>query len=162
MPTIQDMMFGQKGFFTKQEPSAESDAAAIARLDRLSIILDSAIRVPIIGTRIGLDPILNFVPVAGVVVAKSLTAYIIWEAHRLGVPKRVLGRMLANLGIDFGISIVPLAGWVGDAFFRANLRNVALLKAHLHERSGTHRVKETAAHHASTPIIDGEWVRNAR
>ncbi|GHD08734.1 DUF4112 domain-containing protein [Tianweitania populi] len=159
MPTVQDMMFGQKGFFARQEPSAESDAAAIARLDRLSIFLDSAFRVPIIGTRIGADALLNFIPGAGLIVAKSLTAYIIWEAHRLGVPKRVLGRMLANLGIDFGISIVPLAGWVGDAFFRANLRNVALLKAHLHERAGTHRAKPASPQHGA-PIIDGDWVRN--
>lgn len=159
MTTFQQAMFGQQGYFRRQEPTAESDAAAIARLDRLSIFLDSALRVPIIGTRIGADALLNFVPGIGVIVAKSLTAYIIWEAHRLGVPKRVLGRMLANLGIDFGISIVPLAGWVGDAFFRANLRNVALLKAHLRERAGTRPVKASRRERAA-PIIDGDWVRN--
>ena len=158
MPTYKNTMSGQKGFFARHEPTAESDAAAIARLDRLSVFLDSAFRVPIIGTRVGADALLNFIPGAGTLVAKSLTAYIIWEAHRLGVPKRVLGRMLANLGIDFGISIVPLAGWVGDAFFRANLRNVALLKAHLHERAGTHRAK-TVPRDEAAPVIDGEWVR---
>jgi hypothetical protein len=158
MPSFKQTMFGDQGAFSRAQPTAESDAAAIARLDRLSIMLDSAFRVPIIGTRVGADALLNIIPGVGVVVAKSLTAYIIWEAHRLGVPKRVLGKMLANLGIDFGISIIPLAGWVGDAFFRANLRNVALLKAHLHERAGSHRVKAPMPEHGA-PIIDGDWVR---
>jgi hypothetical protein len=26
---------------------------------------------------------------------------------------------------------VPVAGWIGDVFFRANLRNMALLHQHL-------------------------------
>jgi hypothetical protein len=66
--------------------------------------------------------------------------------------------MITNLGIDFGISIVPLAGWVGDVFFRANLRNVALLRAHLQQRVATHGVK-AAQPESVAPVIDGDWVR---
>jgi hypothetical protein len=111
----------------------------------------------VLGTRIGADALLNFVPGAGVVVAKTLSAYIIWEAHRLGVPRKVLARMLSNLAIDFGISIVPVVGWVGDAFYRSNLRNVALLKAHLHERAGSY----PRTNIPEGRVIDGEWSRLA-
>lgn len=147
-----------RSFLRPDPASAESEAAALQRLERLSVFLDSALRVPVIGTRIGADALLNFIPGAGVLFAKSLSAYIIWEAHRLGIPRRTLGKMLANLGIDFGISMVPLAGWVGDAFFRANLRNLSLLKAHLHERraSGWPQTRSRKA----APVIDGQWVRN--
>jgi hypothetical protein len=158
MTTYKQASSGAQGYFRRQEPTAESDAAALARLERLSVMLDSTFRLPIIGTRIGFDPLLNLIPGAGVLVAKSLTGYIIWEAHRLGAPKHILGRMIANLGIDFGMSIVPLAGWVGDVFFRANLRNVALLKAHLQERAATHGVK-AAQPESGAPVIDGDWVR---
>ena len=158
-PNMKQRLFAGKSVFHREKPTPEGDAAALARLERLSVFLDSAFRVPLIGTRVGADALLNFIPGVGLVVAKGLTGYIIWEAHRLGVPKRVIGRMLANLGIDFGISVVPLAGWVGDAFFRANLRNVALLKAHLHERAGTHETRPPAPENAAG-TIDGEWVRN--
>lgn len=138
--------------------SAETEAAVLQRLEHLSVFLDSAFRVPVIGTRVGADALLNVVPGFGVLFAKSLSAYIIWEAHRLGVPRRTLAKMLTNLGVDFGISIVPLAGWVGDAFFRANLRNLNLLKAHLHERKAGYRPQAGAR--TAAPVIDGQWVRN--
>lgn len=147
-----------QSLFSRGEPSRENDEAALRRLDRLSIFLDSALRVPIFGTRIGADALLNFVPGAGLIVAKSLSAYIIWEAHRLGVPRSVLMRMVGNLAVDFGISIVPVAGWIGDAFYRANLRNVALLRSHLRQRAGTYRA---TSRKASKPIIiEGEWQRS--
>jgi hypothetical protein len=39
--------------------------------------------------------------------------------------------MMGNVGLDALISSVPLAGSVGDVFFRANRRNMALLRKHL-------------------------------
>lgn len=146
-------------FFGAVPPSAESDAQALKRLDRLAWLLDSALRVPVIGTRVGADALLNVVPGAGVVFAKGLSAWIIWEARRLGVPREVLGKMLANLGLDFAISLVPLAGWVGDVFFRANLRNMALLREHL---EGRRRGGYGSTGPEREPVtIDGEWTREA-
>ena len=67
----------------------------------------------------------------GLLTSKGLSAYLIWEARRLGVPTGNLMRMVGNVGVDFAISAVPLVGWVGDVFFRSNLRNMALLRDHL-------------------------------
>lgn len=114
------------------EITADADRAALhARLDALAQLLDSAIRIPGTSVRIGADAALNIIPGVGTLVAKGLSSYIIFEARRMGVPKTTLLRMIANLGIDFVISAIPFAGWVGDAFYRSNLRNIALLKAHL-------------------------------
>ena len=42
--------------------------------------------------------------------------------------------MVRNVGLDALISAVPVAGWVGDVFYLANLRSVALLREHLERR----------------------------
>lgn len=106
------------------------------RLAALARALDTAFAIPGTNIRMGADALLNVIPGAGTLFAKALSGYLIWEARRLGVPRATLMRMIGNLGIDAAISIVPLAGWVGDIFFRANKRNLALLDAHL-ERMGS-------------------------
>ena len=52
--------------------SPENEDAALRRLDALARLLDSAFALPIVGTRIGADALLNLVPGAGVALAKSL------------------------------------------------------------------------------------------
>jgi Domain of unknown function (DUF4112) len=102
-----------------------------ARLDSLARFLDSAIRVPGTNVRFGADAPLNLIPGIGSLTSKGMSAYLIWEAHRLVAPMTTLLRMAGNVGVDFVISAIPMAGWVGDVFFRSNLRNMALLRKHL-------------------------------
>lgn len=140
--------------------SPENERSALRRLDALARVMDSAFALPIIGTRLGADALLNLVPGAGVIVAKGLSAYLVWEAYRLGVPRAVIARMVGNVVVDLGISVVPLAGWVGDVFFRANLRNVALLRGHL---AGRHAGAPRTDEKRRPPMtIDGEIVRETR
>jgi hypothetical protein len=106
-------------------------AAARQRLETLATLLDSAIRVPGTNVRFGADALLNVIPGLGTVAAQALSAWIIIEARRLGVPPSVLLRMVLNLGVDTIVSSVPVLGWVADLFFRANRRNVDLLRRHL-------------------------------
>jgi hypothetical protein len=102
-----------------------------ARLDTLARFLDSAIRVPGTNVRFGADALLNLIPGIGTLTSKGMSAYLIWEARHLGVPMSTLLRMAGNIGVDFVISAIPVVGWVGDVFFRSNLRNMALLRSHL-------------------------------
>ncbi len=113
---------------------AGPEEGARARLEAIARVLDSRWRVPGTGIRFGADAVVNLIPGLGLAAAKGVPAYLIWEARRLGVPTKTLLRMVGNLGLDAAISAVPLAGWVGDVFFRANLRNVALLREHLERR----------------------------
>ena len=105
--------------------------AALARLDRVAWILDSAFAVPGTSLRVGADAAANLLPGVGPLLSKGVSAWLILEALRLGVPRAVLLRMAGNVALDAAIGAVPLAGWVADAFFRANRRNLALLRAHL-------------------------------
>ena len=113
---------------------AGREERARARLEAIARLLDSKWRVPGTGIRFGADAVLHLLPGVGLLAAKGVSAYLIWEARRLGVPTGTLLRMIGNLGLDALISAVPVAGWVGDVFYRANLRNMALLREHLDKR----------------------------
>jgi Domain of unknown function (DUF4112) len=112
---------------------AERDAA-LRRIETLAHWLDDRYRVPGTRFRVGLDGLVGLIPGVGDVVTNSLTAWIIYQAWRLGIPTTTLMRMIANLGIDTAVGIVPLAGDLLDLGFKANRRNVRLLRRHLAER----------------------------
>ena len=46
------------------------------------------------------------------------------------MPRLLLARMLANVLLEGAVGAVPVAGDAFDVFFRANRRNIALLRAH--------------------------------
>jgi len=106
-------------------------ANTLRRLDALARLFDSAWAVPGTRIRFGLDAVLDLIPGIGGLLANGVSLYLLWEAHRLGAPKALFARMIGNVAIDTVLGMVPVAGWVGDVFFRANLKNVALLRRHL-------------------------------
>jgi hypothetical protein len=110
---------------------AASDVRSQARLEAIADLLDSRWRIPGTGIRFGADALLSLLPGLGPVVSTAISGYLVWEARRLGVPTGTVLRMVGNLGLDGLISAVPVAGAVGDVFFRANRRNMALLRRHL-------------------------------
>jgi Domain of unknown function (DUF4112) len=63
--------------------------------------------------RLGVDGLLGLVPGIGDTATALIASYIVLEAWRLGAPKGTIARMLANLGIDYVIGLVPLAGGLG-------------------------------------------------
>jgi hypothetical protein len=110
------------------------DVERLERLRRLSWWLDSRWTIP--GTRIGfgLDGIASLVPVAGDTATAVVSAWIVAEAARYGVPKSLLVRMAANVGIDWLVGSIPVLGTIFDVAFKANRRNINLLHRHLEER----------------------------
>lgn len=107
----------------------------LERLDAIARLLDAAVRVPGTNFRVGADALLNIVPGVGTLVAKGLASYLVLEARRHGAPTSTLMRMAGNVAIDLAISAIPVVGWFGDAFFRANQRNIALLRAHIERKA---------------------------
>ena len=112
-----------------------SRAERIARIDRLATLLDTRFAIPFTKIRFGADSLIGLAPGVGDAVTTALALYIAYEAHRLGAPKTVLARMLGNVAIDGMVGIVPVAGDVFDVMFRANRRNVRILREHL-DRAG--------------------------
>jgi len=102
------------------------DEAALKRMETVAYVLDESVRVPGIGFRIGIDPVLGALPVAGDVVSGAFSLYIVAESAYLGVSFTTLVEMLANITIDVVGGAIPYAGTVVDAIWKANKRNVAL------------------------------------
>lgn len=101
------------------------------RIRRLSRLMDSSIRIPGIGFRIGLDPIIGLVPGAGDLISTAFSAYIIYLATRFGLPFSVIRLMVFNIALEAVVGTVPLIGDLFDAFYKSNIRNLALLEKHL-------------------------------
>ena len=103
----------------------------IEQLRRLAWTLDALGRVPGTRLRFGLDSIIGLTPVVGDAIMSTISLYIVFEAARLGLPRHKIGRMLANVAIEAAVGSVPLLGDIFDTFWKANLRNVAIIHAHL-------------------------------
>lgn len=99
----------------------------VARAQRLSGLLDTALRIPGTRIRFGLDPILGLFPGVGDAIAALLGGYIVWAGVRAGAPRLIVGRMLANVAIDAIAGAVPAAGTIFDVAFKAHRRNARLL-----------------------------------
>lgn len=118
-------------FLGRRDPKAIAHASR--RLDRLATLLDSAFRVPFTRLTFGLDPVMSMVPVLGSAFGTMVSFYVVIEAVRLGAPKWAIAKMMANLGFDFVLGAVPVLGPFLDASFKANKRNVAILRRALAE-----------------------------
>jgi hypothetical protein len=84
-----------------------------------------------------LDPIVGLiVPGLGDVLGAGVGLFVVMVAVQKKLPAVVVARMLVNLGIDTAVGMIPLVGDIFDFAFRANQKNVALLRArHASRRS---------------------------
>ena len=103
--------------------------AAVERLDRIATLLDSQFSV--FGIRFGIEPIVGVVPVLGDVAMGLWSGYLVLEAARQGASKGDVAKMIVNVGLDTLIGSVPVIGSVFDVLYKANKRNVRILRRHL-------------------------------
>lgn len=113
-------------------------------IERVSKVMDSAIKLPVIGG-VGLDAVLGLFPVAGDAASAVVSISLIAKSMRYGVPPEIISKMLANVLIDLLFGAVPVLGDLADMWFKANERNVRVLKEYLGDEA--------------TGIIDAEVVR---
>jgi len=110
-------------------PERYRDPASVRRrLDKMEHLLERAVRIPGTNKRLGLDVILDFVPVGGSVVAAAMGTWIAWEARNLGVSRGTVVKMGANIGFDMLLGAIPFVGAIPDYFFRSNTRNMKLVR----------------------------------
>lgn len=100
----------------------------LARLDAVAKLLDIAFILPGTNIRYGIDGIIGLIPVVGDIIATALSLWLVREARALGAPWHITARMLGNVAIQGVVGTVPVAGDAFDVLFRANIRNVRLLR----------------------------------
>jgi hypothetical protein len=103
------------------------------RLEWLAWFSDSAVTIP--GTRrsVGADGLLSLVPGVGSLVGTGMSLYVFGEALRHGAPARLLTRMGLNIAADTLLGAIPFVGFLFDMVFKANQRNVNLLRQYMRE-----------------------------
>lgn len=119
----------------------------LQRIEKLATLMDDQFKVPVVGWRVGLDPIIGLLPVGGDWVTWVASVYILWVAVRLDAPMGLLGAMTVNIVIDLITGYVPGAGDLFDAAFKANRKNVNLLLEHFGatERNGRIELDDSAS-----------------
>lgn len=111
--------------------ASPAERAALERTRKVARLLDEAIPVPGTDYRIGIDPVIGLLPVSGDLVTGVIGLYIAAEAALVGAPRRVVGRMLANILADVVIGSIPILGDLFDAVWKANVKNVGLFEDHV-------------------------------
>jgi len=99
----------------------------LVALQRFAVLMDEQFAIPLIGTRIGLDALIGFVPGIGDAGGALLSSWIILGALRHRVPAVHILRMVLNVALDTMVGAVPVLGDVFDIFFKENVDNVALI-----------------------------------
>jgi hypothetical protein len=124
-------------------PTGRDPASVRKRIEAMEHLLEGLFKIPGTNYRIGLDVILDVIPIGGDVIGSLMGAWMVWEARNLGMSKMQMARMFGNVGIDFLLGAIPIVGAIPDALFRSNSMNLKIIKRHLDK------------HHPSTAIVEG-------
>ena len=127
-------------------PVGRDPASVRRRVEAMEHLLERLFVIPGLRRPVGLDVLLNIIPVVGDLVGTVLGAWIVWEARNLGLSKFQLARMAGNVGVDTLLGAIPFIGAIPDYFFRSNSRNLRIIKRHLDK------------HHPGTRTIEGDIV----
>lgn len=95
---------------------------------RIAEVTDTAIRLPIVGWRVGLDFVLGLIPGIGDGLMLLVAARIVWLARKMGAPADLQRAMIRNCLLDFALGFLPVVGDMIDLFFKANHANVKMLE----------------------------------
>ena len=113
-------------------PPEEKDKRA--RLEPLfrwvAIVMDELIALPNSKFKFGLDPLIGLIPGIGDTASAIVSALVLIQAARCGLPKILLARMSLNILINEIVGIIPGVGDVFSFWFKSNKRNYELLLAH--------------------------------
>jgi hypothetical protein len=109
-------------------------------ISRLSYLMDKQFRFPGTNFRFGLDPLLNLIPIAGDMTGLLISGGLLLAMVRKGASNKVVVLMTINILLDATIGAIPVIGQIFDFFFRANSRNIQLMREHYlenkHQGSG--------------------------
>ena len=126
-------------------PAIGTDPQSVRqRVEAMEKLLERLFVIPGIRRPVGLDVILDVVPIVGGVASAALGTYIVWEARNLGMSKWQISRMAGNVGVDWLLGLIPWVGAIPDFFFRSNTRNLRIVRRHLDK------------HHPGTRTVDGQ------
>ncbi|PHI20348.1 hypothetical protein CEQ90_07730 [Lewinellaceae bacterium SD302] len=109
----------------------------LAWVDGFSRLLDTKFRIPGTSVRFGLDFLMGLVPGVGSVASLGFSGLLIITMARHGASGMLAARMIFNVLLDTIVGFVPILGNLFDLFYKANYRNLELMREFYGE--GKHR-----------------------
>ena len=136
--------------------SANSKTSTILnQVDRLAWLLDNSIHIPLINYRIGLDALIGLIPGLGDAAGLIVSSFIVLQAIRLRAPRAILLRMVFNIVMEALVGLIPVLGDLFDATFKANARNVRLLRLTLEEPANSRAINAASGKGVITAVLAG-------
>lgn len=110
-----------------------ADDDRLTHVERIARLLDSEYRFPGTRFRFGLDPIVGLIPGVGNLATSLVSCLLVWTMMKHGASGNVVARMAVNVALDSLIGAIPVVGNLFDFAYKANQRNVELLRRHYRE-----------------------------
>ena len=99
-------------------------------IDKISSLLDNQFRIPFTQVRFGVDFLIGLIPTAGDWLSFGISSLLVFSMMRRGIGVGMLLKMLGNITLDATVGSIPIVGDLFDLHYKANRRNVDLLKAY--------------------------------
>ncbi len=109
----------------------QPDRVLEPELETLARWMDSVFEIPGLGIRFGLDAIIGLIPGFGDMFTMLASLYILGAARRYGVSRITMTRMAINIAVDSLLGALPILGDIFDVVWKANEKNLSLLRRHL-------------------------------
>jgi Domain of unknown function (DUF4112) len=109
-------------------PTTATPLPEFALIDSISSLLDNQFRIPFTQVRFGVDFLIGLIPTVGDWLSFGISAGLVFSMMRRGIGVGMLFKMLGNITLDATVGSIPFLGDLFDLHYKANRRNVALLK----------------------------------
>ena len=90
-------------------------------------------RFGIAGIRFGAGAFIELMPEIGDVLILFLSLYLVWIGLKMKIPSIALAQMLGNVLLVSTLGTIPVAGDLVYILYRANMKNLAILKKYASE-----------------------------
>ncbi|MEB3163620.1 MAG: DUF4112 domain-containing protein [Prochlorothrix sp.] len=109
---------------------SEAKAKILKEIEAIARFMDGAFEIPLLGQPIGADALAGLLPIGGDLLTAIVSGYIVVRAKMMGVPKAKIWQMIGNIVIDTLLGSVPIAGDAFDVYWKANFRNIDIVRTH--------------------------------
>lgn len=112
-------------------------------IDKISTLLDNQFTIPFTNVKFGVDFLIGLIPTVGDWLSFGISSIIVLAIVRRGVGVGMLFKMMGNITLDATVGSIPILGDIFDLRFKANRRNVAMLKQYYVENPNPPSVKRS-------------------
>jgi hypothetical protein len=113
--------------------TSERRAAELQFIEKIALWLDHKYELGNTKFKFGIDPIIGLIPFLGHAITFVISGTLALLMLRHGASGKVAVKMVINIVLDTVIGAIPILGNVFDFVWKANLKNVRLLKEHYDE-----------------------------